>query len=686
MRFFPVLVVAALSSCHRPISCSQKLAPAPAPAVGQVDRGEEDEAPPAEFGPKIPPDARHIRTPPWAKLEAVWGLYDPPLVNSRRLVQAAFMKDDRRLFLLGGQGDLWIWNRVQHKIEQHIDVCIPAPSDGDPSLFRVEHLVTSSDELVAVGFAAGRFCVVDLATGRLAARIETHVPGHFFSSVSVARLVGGTLVTYGYSRPSDPSEIRSPEAGGELRSWDARTGSMRSDVNIGRADAAAISPDGRHIALSSDKLRLRDLSGRTLWESKGLRDLTGTPPWASERRAVRIAFATPEKLLVTDGTNLFTMSARNGALGNVFDGYWHASEDNPYKDIVVTPDGRRAISDIGFGWTLWDVDTGREVGHSRAETGHFVGLAASSDGSMFVNHEGMIFATGTLALLESPRGPTECLGLSGDAQHVVACHRGQIDLWDGRSAAVQRWPREDTAFVSLSNDGTRVLVREREKNALREWPTGRVLWSAPHYLWAPATLSPDGARLAVLVWEQARKRFAATLIDLSTNAVVWKDEKENLAGRILSFSPDGRTLLAHDWNKRLVTFQAADGAVLRHVGPIDEGDFTFAGGGRAVLGLHRSKRLVSYDLETGQAAWQVQETHWRNGVAAAGDRRALVEFNDTCIRLRDLETGKSLGEPIDLAPSADAPLHLATSSDGGTLVVGTERGVLLRFKIDVGDR
>ncbi len=73
--------------------------------------------------------------------------------------------------------------------------------------------------------------------------------------------------------------------------------------------------------------------------------------------------------------------------------------------------------------------------------------------------------------------------------------------------------------------------------------------------------------------------------------------------------------------------------------------------------------------------------HGRTEVAALGDGPAFLELNDRVIRIRSVETGKELAEPIDLEPSADAPSHLATSYDGGTLVVGTQRGVLLRFKI-----
>jgi hypothetical protein len=66
---------------------------------------------------------------------------------------------------------------------------------------------------------------------------------------------------------------------------------------------------------------------------------------------------------------------------------------------------------------------------------------------------------------------------------------------------------------------------------------------------------------------------------------------------------------------------------------------------------------------------------------ASPDGHSFLQVDGTLVRRRFVETGAGAGEPIDLGPSADAPRQIALSSDGGTLVVGTARGVLLRFRL-----
>jgi hypothetical protein len=61
---------------------------------------------------------------------------------------------------------------------------------------------------------------------------------------------------------------------------------------------------------------------------------------------------------------------------------------------------------------------------------------------------------------------------------------------------------------------------------------------------------------------------------------------------------------------------------------------------------------------------------------------AILWRNTSEKRRRGLTTREPLGDPIDLAPSDDEAHAIATSSDRKILMVGTERGVLLRFRIE----
>ena len=62
------------------------------------------------FGSVVPADARLIRIPSWATLEAVWGVYEPPLVNQTFALVAVGLVDRDDLLLLARTGGLWIWD------------------------------------------------------------------------------------------------------------------------------------------------------------------------------------------------------------------------------------------------------------------------------------------------------------------------------------------------------------------------------------------------------------------------------------------------------------------------------------------------------------------------------------------------------------------------------------------------
>jgi len=94
------------------VACARAQVPvlAPLPPPPPAGRTLAEEARQA-FGPTLPEDARLVRLPPWAALQAVWGTYDPPLAVDEFLAHVSFI-DSRTLVLLGGRGQIWIWDRV----------------------------------------------------------------------------------------------------------------------------------------------------------------------------------------------------------------------------------------------------------------------------------------------------------------------------------------------------------------------------------------------------------------------------------------------------------------------------------------------------------------------------------------------------------------------------------------------
>jgi WD40 repeat protein len=665
------------------------------------------------FGPELPPDARLMRLPPWVTLEGVWGSYDPPLVGDYGgLVQVTFAGDRGKLLLLGRQGQLFVWDRDERAIRGRIDACAVPRHDDAAHL-----VVTSSDGLAAVGFVSGRYCVADLSTGKMTATIEANdLTRGCGVGVMVARLAAGRLTTYGYAPPAcsappavlptNTGPVSNPERGGELRSWDARTGKRLSDAAIGGASLAALSPEGERLAvvprrseMISDDLRLIDRAGQVLWSRRVPVD----------RGVQQVVFATSDTLLATDGDQLFAMSARDGALLGFFEAQGPLTgplypQDGPGAAIAVTPDGRHAITNLNGRTVLWDVSARREVARATRRNENelrFIGfrdLAFSPDGSLFASTSAGLVSTSSLGLLDSPAGPVAMLAVSSDAQHAIAWRRRrrtkELDVWDADTRSLRRWPGPyrpglmyEPSALAVASDGMLVAIRASDFVELREWSSGRALWSIPNDQWATMDFSPDGRSIATFVWDRSRGHFRTTLRETATGSVLWQNEEERpQSGALMAlmFAPSGQTLVLPDADNRLVVLDARDGSVVRRVGPTEAGTWALAGEARALVIGEHGRSVAGYDLGSGKPLWRSQEGREASGgavrVAAWPDGRAFLEVDGSLIRKRSVDTGAELGEPLDLEPSADAPACLALSSDGETLVVGTRRGVLLRLR------
>jgi outer membrane protein assembly factor BamB len=673
--------------------CSRPLAPLPSPPPEAV----VDPAA-SSFGGKVAEDARRIEAPPWATLIGVFGLYDPPFVTTlHEVTRVVFGRDERELVLLRDTGELVFWDRIAHVTRNRFRACVSGPLANEVKGAREERaeiLVTGPDErFAAIGFSSGRYCVLDVASGKKTADIQANDldPSRF--GIMVARLLEHRLVTYAYQPETTTHtslrSVRDPEAGGELRSWDATSGRMLSNANVGGALSADLSADGKRLALVRMK---RNVAG-----TLALTDERGAVLWTSGELARSIVFAGSELILASDGSRLFMLSAADGRSRGELEGFWRPSRDYPWRDVAVTRNGSHAVSAFGDGrFALWDLAARREVKYQSWSMHQVPSLheaVASHDGALFVASDASIFATARLELIEAPSGPIECLATSDDGERAIACRRDGrqrvFDVWDAKRRQLRRWPRRDVAIVSLAADGTRVLVRERGSNELRDWATGRVIWSAPHHLWAPAALAPNGGRFAVLTWNQHRNAFDTVLRDAATSGVVWTNERERPSDRVLAFSPDGARIIVRDHDFRLVVLDAATGSVRRRIA-LPEGDRKGASNGlaRAVfIDTHRvllvggyGEALTAFDVETGTSIWHVDETISVDEVAGL-DAEHFVAITKRSVSLRNSKTGRDVAPPIDFFPSDDGPRHVAVSTDGRLLTVGTQRGVLIRFQL-----
>ena len=151
------------------------------------------------------------------------------------------------------------------------------------------------------------------------------------------------------------------------------------------------------------------------------------------------------------------------------------------------------------------------------------------------------------------------------------------------------------------------------------------------------------------------------------------------ADPILAFDASGRRLVFSDDDHHVKFLSTANGAVLARLGPVPALKEIHLGDDFALV--DDANGLAVVDLATWTPRFRIVQRTFPRGIALPRNAAYFWEFDGALVRRRSLTTGEPIGDPIDLAPSDDEPHAIATSSDGKILMVGTERGVLLRFRV-----
>lgn len=666
-RYRHVACVLALCTGAASSACSLRAPLPPNATVFPVDEAR------AAFESKPSGDALRVVVPSWASLDEVWGTYDPPFVNAvRGAARIVFGPDDRLLFMLGRKGEVRIWDRQRHSTVARLDACVRGESAGAAS-GEAMVLEPSNDGLVAVGFSLGRFCVLDTRSSEKVSDIIAHDLGFFANNVVVARLVSGKLVTYGYRPPlSQPlgngDTASAPAAGGELRIWDARTGRKLSDATVGGFTSAAISPSGKWFAGSAGETRLFDAGGRLRWKQNV--------------ELVEVTFASDERVLAFRGVELVDLATKDGAAEAFPEAYVVHSTALPKRGLSPAADGLHAVTRLEDDRVvLWDLRAHGEVEHSLTRFRRLDWWASSPTGALFATPDGSLVSTRTLDIVEEPKGPVECLAVSANVERVLSCRKSPrrvFELWDRRRRTLSGWPRQDAAFVELSQDGSRALVQTSNANELRDLESGSTLDRAAQFAWTPVAFSPDGLSFATLMWNAERNAYDTALRQASNGALVWRNAKEKPSGRVVAFDDKGRAFVVSGSDRRLSFLNARDGSLVRRTPPLADFQELHVSDGIALVG--DAEGLAAIDLQTWHPMWRVRQTN-RGGLAIAPKASLFFQSEDRKVVRRSLRTGGVVGDPIDLEPSDDRPARVACSADGGVLIVGTERGVLLRFRV-----
>jgi RNA polymerase sigma factor (sigma-70 family) len=526
-------------------------------------------------------------------LDADTGLRVRSFEDSRRVPKglrdeairpAAFSPDGKKLYALGwhrseeGGDRFYVWASFNNPCKRVVlvwDVATgkrTAEWDLPPALFgsSLLGLQASADGKRLYVYGAVRIAAIPGRTTR-------GVPGlHILDAAT-----GKTLQTW--DRAGQPvgvtpggKEVIAFREGAAITAHDVETGkAVRTYPLAGFVSSAVLSPDGKTlaaVALAGHPDRATGCEVK-LWEAatgREVRRLTADAAVLRNARA-RLTFA-------ADGKTLYLGTGSGRILRwDLSDGRplsdWPAHQ-GPVADLFLRPGKNELVSAGAWDGAVrrWDAVTGKSISAADAYVGG-IAVARTADG------KGVAIAdvTGRLDVWDVAAGRIlRTLHLPAGSRRRLLCNP------DGRS------------LLDATGDG-KITVRDADTGrAVREIAAaGRPQGSAGD--WDTLTFSPDGRTLLA-----AQEGYG-------TRALSWPDGgavRQWLESHIAAYSPDGRRMIAGNWNRKTLLFDPQSGAARAELPGESLTSAAFS---------HDGRRLATAHL---YGVWRVR----------AGDGAVLKEF------------------------------------------------------------
>ena len=475
----------------------------------------------------------------------------------------------------------------------------------------------------------------------------------------IGRYEGEATGMQGLEFTPDGSGILSGSNDGLLFLWDAQTGEILYQVDMGLDEASgtlrslAISPDGKTMitGLENAEMLLWDLPSGALLRR-----------YAVEGGALAVAFH-PHNGSVLFGTTtgiLANLDLESGDILHSFTGHNEA-----ISDIAVTTEGRHAITAAVDGTLrLWELDRGQVIRRFAApdelafevdlSPDERTALSASTDGSVSLWDVG----TGemirrftddqpVMAVTYAPDGKTALTGAG--YRFAQKIESGHIILWDLETGEeIRRFTGQPYVVydVEFSPDGERAVSSGNGAVViLWDVDTGQEIWRYNGYFtdnpWPVESywdveFSPDGRTILA-----GYSKGPLIQLDAQTGAEIGRFEGHVDSGATgITFTADGRRAVSSGWDTQAILWDTQMGVVLRrftnHVGPL--GQIDFSPDARLMLGGSGDGTASLWNVETGEVLRRYGDGFVMQSIFSADGRQALVGFHDGPVELWRIDT------------------------------------------------